>query len=103
MHLHWRAKNSRPTTGDQRHPPLGAYLYVVECSDHHSRPDFTNTEPAVPLGPFPQWGDKKKIVAMDPWGHLAPTLWKDEIDNQNGTLDGKQLLFQLSPVSLPFG
>ncbi|EAQ86547.1 conserved hypothetical protein [Chaetomium globosum CBS 148.51] len=38
-------------------------------SDH--RPDFTNTEPAVNIGPFPQWGDEKKIVAMDPWGHLA--------------------------------
>ncbi|EFX01551.1 GTP cyclohydrolase [Grosmannia clavigera kw1407] len=50
-------------------------------ADH--RPDFTNTEPAAALGPFPQWGDKKKIVAMDPWGHLAPFLWKKEIDSQN--------------------
>lgn len=49
--------------------------------DH--RPDFTNTEPAVPLGPFPQWGDKKKIVSMDPWGHLEPFLWKSEIEKQN--------------------
>ncbi|KAK5662744.1 hypothetical protein OQA88_6151 [Cercophora sp. LCS_1] len=49
-------------------------------ADH--RPDFTNTEPAVNIGPFPQWGDKKKIVAMDPWGHQAPWLFKDAIDKE---------------------
>ncbi|GJC88216.1 uracil-regulated protein 1 [Colletotrichum liriopes] len=48
------------------------------------RPDFTNTEPAANIGPFPQWGDPKKIVAMDPWGHLAPWLFKDTIEKQNG-------------------
>jgi hypothetical protein len=52
-------------------------------ADH--RPDFTNTEPAVNIGPFPQWGDKKKIVAMDPWGHLVPWLFKDVIQKENGT------------------
>jgi hypothetical protein len=46
--------------------------------DH--RPDFTNTEPAVNIGPLPQWGDPKKIVAMDPFGHLAPWLFKDTIE-----------------------
>ncbi|EEY13899.1 conserved hypothetical protein [Verticillium alfalfae VaMs.102] len=46
-------------------------------------PDFTNTEPASRIGPFPQWGDEKKIVAMDPWGHLAPWLFKDTIENEN--------------------
>ncbi|KAK1655765.1 GTP cyclohydrolase II [Colletotrichum phormii] len=47
------------------------------------RPDFTNTEPAAKLGPFPQWGDPKKIVAMDPWGHLSPWLFKDTIEKHN--------------------
>lgn len=50
-------------------------------SDH--RPDFTNTEPAANIGPFPQWGDKKKIVAMDPWGHMAPWLFRDIIEKEN--------------------
>ncbi|CAL3965684.1 unnamed protein product [Diplocarpon coronariae] len=50
-------------------------------SDH--KPDFTNTEPAANIGPFPQWADKKKIVSMDPLGHLAPWLFKDVIDKQN--------------------
>ncbi|KAL7794973.1 GTP cyclohydrolase [Trichoderma ceciliae] len=49
--------------------------------DH--RPDFTNTEPAANIGPFPQWGDKKKIVAMDPWGHLVPWTFKDIIEKEN--------------------
>jgi len=48
-------------------------------TDH--RPDFTNTEPSTSIGPFPQWGDPKKIVAMDPYGHLAPWIFKDVIDN----------------------
>ncbi|KAI0446616.1 GTP cyclohydrolase N terminal-domain-containing protein [Xylaria telfairii] len=47
------------------------------------RPDFTNTEPAANLGPFPQWSDKKKIVAMDPWGHLAPWLYADTMQKEN--------------------
>ncbi|KAJ2993936.1 hypothetical protein NUW58_g1688 [Xylaria curta] len=47
------------------------------------RPDFTNTEPAVNIGPFPQWADRKKIVAMDPWGHLAPWLYADTMQKEN--------------------
>ena len=43
-------------------------------------PDYTNTEPPVQIGPFPQWGDSKKIVAMDPYGHIAPWVFKDYID-----------------------
>ncbi|RDL35096.1 RibA-like protein [Venustampulla echinocandica] len=49
--------------------------------DH--RPDFTNTEPAAKVGPFPQWSDKHKIVSMDPLGHLAPWLFKDTIEKEN--------------------
>lgn len=47
------------------------------------KPDFTNTEPAATIGPFPAWGDKKKIVAMDPFGHLAPWLYKDHMQSQD--------------------
>ena len=49
--------------------------------DH--RPDFTNTEPAVNIGPFPQWADVHKIVAMDPLGHLAPWLFRDVMRKEN--------------------
>ncbi|KAL1590379.1 hypothetical protein WHR41_00677 [Cladosporium halotolerans] len=50
-------------------------------TDH--KPDFTNTEPAANIGPFPAWSDPKKIVAMDPLGHLAPWLFKDLIQKEN--------------------
>ncbi|GKT50247.1 urea active transporter [Colletotrichum spaethianum] len=59
------------------------------------RPDFTNTEPAAKIGPFPQWGDPKKIVAMDPWGHLAPWLFKDIIEKQN------ECVFRVNTCQLP--
>ena len=49
--------------------------------DH--KPDFTNTEPAVNIGPFPQWSDPKKIVSIDPLGHLAPWLFADMVRNDH--------------------
>lgn len=50
-------------------------------ADH--RPDYTNTEPTVTIGPYPSWSDPKKIVSLDPYGHLAPWLYKDIIDKEN--------------------
>lgn len=50
--------------------------------DINHKPDFTNTEPAADIGPFPQWSDPKKIVSMDPLGHLSPWLYKDYIDKE---------------------
>ena len=35
------------------------------------KPDLTNTAPAMTIGPFDQWNDPKKIVSMDPWGHMV--------------------------------
>ncbi|KAL9090433.1 MAG: hypothetical protein Q9159_001962 [Coniocarpon cinnabarinum] len=49
--------------------------------DH--KPDFTNTEPAASIGPFKTWGDPGKIVAMDPFGHLAPWLHKELMDRED--------------------
>jgi GTP cyclohydrolase II len=49
--------------------------------DHKA--DFTNTEPAVSIGPFPAWADKNKIVAMDPLGHLSPWLFSSTIKTQD--------------------
>ena len=51
--------------------------------DVEHKPDFTNTEPAVDVGPFPQWGDTKKIVSMDPLGHLSPWLYSNLIREEN--------------------
>ncbi|KAI4168920.1 MAG: hypothetical protein LQ343_006042 [Gyalolechia ehrenbergii] len=49
--------------------------------DH--KPDFTNAEPAVTIGPFPQWSDVKKIVSLDPFGHLSPWLFESIIRAEN--------------------
>jgi hypothetical protein len=51
--------------------------------DVNHKADFTNTEPAANIGPFPQWSDKEKIVAMDPLGHLSPWLFKDVMDKED--------------------
>ncbi|KAI1129457.1 GTP cyclohydrolase N terminal-domain-containing protein [Nemania abortiva] len=56
------------------------------------RPDFTNTEPAANIGPFRQWSDKKKIVAMDPWGHLAPWLYEDIMQKENESVRSGRLV-----------
>jgi GTP cyclohydrolase II len=37
------------------------------------KPDLHNTQSPVVLGPYPQWFDTKKIVALDPWG-LDPQI-----------------------------
>jgi hypothetical protein len=70
---------------------IGMDFYNSKCAcsnlSRTSRPDFTNTEPAANIGPFPQWADKKKIVSMDPLGHLAPWLFKDTIEKENGGFD----------------
>ncbi|KQZ01621.1 hypothetical protein ASD45_12735 [Pseudolabrys sp. Root1462] len=43
------------------------------------RPDLTNTYPAEDIGPFGQWGEPKRIVSLDPWGHRVASDFKDEI------------------------
>ncbi|KAJ5043150.1 uncharacterized protein L3040_004531 [Drepanopeziza brunnea f. sp. 'multigermtubi'] len=84
---------SRTLTTLRRRNAIGAHggsysIYYAlavasnEISVDH-RPDFTNTEPAANIGPFPQWADKKKIVSMDPLGHLAPWLFKDVMEQEN--------------------
>jgi GTP cyclohydrolase II len=47
--------------------------------DH--RPDLTDTAPAALIAPSPQWGDPKKIVALDPWGHLVGEVFAETIRN----------------------
>jgi GTP cyclohydrolase II len=47
--------------------------------DPFRRPDLTNTFPAATIGPFPQWSEDKRIVALDPWGHLVAENFGKEI------------------------
>ncbi|KAK0551081.1 Uracil-regulated protein 1 [Tilletia horrida] len=48
--------------------------------DPNHRPDYTNTEPPFEVSPNPSWFDPTKIVSLDPFGHLAPQLFKKELD-----------------------
>jgi len=43
------------------------------------RPDLTNTFPAAKIGPFPQWSEPRRIVSLDPWGHLVAENFAAEI------------------------
>src|SRR5215469_8164014 len=43
------------------------------------RPDLTNTHPAASIGPFPQWSEPRRIVSLDPWGHMAAEAFAPEI------------------------
>jgi GTP cyclohydrolase II len=47
--------------------------------DARHRPDLTNTRPAAPIGPFPQWWEPDCIVSLDPWGHLVTEVFADEL------------------------
>ncbi|BFZ56170.1 Uracil-regulated protein 1 [Savitreella phatthalungensis] len=48
------------------------------------KPDFTHTEPPVRFGPQPAWSDPDKIVAMDPFGHEVPSIFKDLMSGKDG-------------------
>lgn len=43
------------------------------------QPDYHGTQPAVVVGPFPQWSDPLKIVTFDPWGHRTPQDFRADI------------------------
>ena len=43
------------------------------------RADLTNTQPAVAIGPFKQWTDARRIVSLDPWGHVVAEAFQAQI------------------------
>jgi GTP cyclohydrolase II len=45
--------------------------------DH--RPDLTGTAPVAVIGPRPQWAAAKKIVSLDPYGHLVGDAFAEQI------------------------
>jgi GTP cyclohydrolase II len=48
--------------------------------DPVARPDLKDTHPVVELGPHPQWGEKTRIVSLDPWGHRVAQDFRPEIE-----------------------
>ena len=39
-------------------------------------PNLKTTAPTDDIGPFPTWKDPKKIVALDPWGHVITSAFE---------------------------
>src|SRR5215470_2262730 len=46
---------------------------------HDHVADLTDTAPVERVGPHPQWCDAKKIVSLDPWGHLVGEVFRDHL------------------------
>lgn len=58
------------------------YIAIAAASGALSashNPDFGDTKPSVNIGPFSQWSDAGKIVALDPWGHRVAKDFAAEI------------------------
>jgi GTP cyclohydrolase II len=47
-------------------------------SPHH-KADLTNTMPTDVIGPYPQWSEPGRIVAMDPWGATIADVFATEL------------------------
>ena len=91
--IHWGAKTAQergPVIGTVTNPGkrnvIGAHSgsYAVyralaiaagALSPVHI-PDLTDTSPAAPIGPYPQWADAKRIISIDPWGHLVSEAFR---------------------------
>jgi GTP cyclohydrolase II len=52
---------------------------VVRCATRSDDRIFTNTNPVAAIGPFPQWSEPRRIVSLDPWGHLPADIIQTEI------------------------
>jgi hypothetical protein len=39
-------------------------------------PNLTTTAPTHDFGPFPSWSDPKKLVTIDPWGHMVTSVFE---------------------------
>jgi GTP cyclohydrolase II len=47
-------------------------------ADH--RPDFTNTNPTIAVGPHPSWGNPDRIVSLDPYGAMTAEVFHSFIE-----------------------
>jgi GTP cyclohydrolase II len=46
---------------------------------HDHIADLTDTAPVERIGPHPQWCDARKIVSLDPWGHLVGEVFREHL------------------------
>jgi GTP cyclohydrolase II len=94
--IHWGAASAKargPVVGSVTNPAdrnvIGAHggaysLYRALAVSSGAlnplaRPDLTNTDPTVAIGPHAQWSEPGRIVSLDPWGHMVASAFRDEI------------------------
>ncbi|RCI06085.1 Uracil-regulated protein 1 [Rhizopus stolonifer] len=97
LSLHWGAKDpkergpivaSRHAESIKKRNAIGAYggsyciyralaVAIGDLPSNH-RPNFDMTEPVYQIGPHASWFDPEKIVSLDPFGHVAPGIFRDE-------------------------
>ncbi|KAI8928607.1 GTP cyclohydrolase N terminal-domain-containing protein [Entophlyctis helioformis] len=56
-----------------------ALAVAIRQLEPSHKPDLTNTEPVVQIGPYPSWADPSKIVSLDPWGHAVADVYGPQI------------------------
>jgi GTP cyclohydrolase II len=56
-----------------------ALAVATQALARNHRPDLTDTAPAARIAPHPQWAEAKKIVSIDPWGHLVGEVFAEHI------------------------
>jgi GTP cyclohydrolase II len=54
-----------------------AVAVAAGALDPLRKPDLTDTAPAEPIGPHPQWSNPQRIVSMDPFGAVVSEAFKD--------------------------
>lgn len=94
--IHWGSEDARTrgpiiaSVSNQSHRNVigthsGSYSVYRAVSvaaghlDSSHVPDLTNTSPVTKVGPHGQWFDPKKIVSLDPWGHLVLDEFRDHL------------------------
>jgi GTP cyclohydrolase II len=56
-----------------------ALAIAARTLSHDHVADLTDTAPIDSIGPHPQWCDPKKIVSLDPWGHLVGEIFREHL------------------------
>jgi GTP cyclohydrolase II len=54
-----------------------ALAVAAGALDPGHRADLTDTAPAEPIGPHPQWGEPDRIVSLDPFGALVADVYRE--------------------------
>src|SRR3954447_19910552 len=52
-----------------------AVAVAAGALDPLKKPDLTDTSPAEPVGPHPQWSDPQRIVSLDPFGAVVSAVF----------------------------